>query len=174
VDQGATTTGEPTSTSHKARSRAARHGEHHPGVDAAQEDVEGSAQAFGSGGVELGGEQRPHGDRGGETEHLVHQVDPAAIVPVRHGRGDLPAHHGDVAAQVLVPEGGLHDQALAAVILVSDARQAVAHRRPDPLVDQARSVENAEVGRSRTGVRQTAAGLRAVILDGSFACTSIG
>ena len=34
----------------------------------------------------------------------------------------------------------------AAVILVCDAGQAVAHRRPDPLVSQARSVEAAQVG----------------------------
>jgi len=31
-------------------------------------------QEFGPGGVELGGEQGPQGDRGGEGEHLVHQV----------------------------------------------------------------------------------------------------
>ena len=53
-------------------------------------------------------------------------------------------------------EGGLHDQALAAVILVGGAGQAVAHRRPDPLVDQARSVEAAQVGQHLAGQAQVA------------------
>ena len=46
---------------------------------------------------------------------------------------------------------GLHDQALAAVVLVGGAGQAVAHRRPDPVVDQARSVESAQVGQHLAG-----------------------
>ena len=50
-------------------------------------------------------------------------------MPVRHGGRDLLAHHGDVAALVLVAEGGLHDQALAAVILACGAGQAIAHCR---------------------------------------------
>jgi hypothetical protein len=79
-----------------------------------------------------------------------------AVVPAGHGRGDLPAHHGGVSAQVLVTEGGLHDQALAAVILVGGAGQAVAHGRPDPLVDQARSVEKTEVGQHLAGQARVA------------------
>jgi hypothetical protein len=42
--------------------------------------VEGG-QAFGSGEVELGGEQGTQGDRGGEGEHLVHQVHAITVVP---------------------------------------------------------------------------------------------
>jgi hypothetical protein len=126
-----------------------RQGDHCSGVDAAEEDIEGLAQAFGLSGVELGGEQGPQGDRGGEREHLVHQVDQVAVVPVLHDRRDLAAHHGHVAGQVLMAEGGLHDQALAAVILLPGRGQAIAHGCPDALVDQARSVEGAEVGQHR-------------------------
>ena len=65
--------------------QAAYPGQDRPGVDAAKEDVEGAAQAFGPGGVELGGEQRAQGDRGGEREQFVHQVQPVAVA---HGRSD--------------------------------------------------------------------------------------
>jgi hypothetical protein len=135
---------------------AAGHGEHRAGVDAAEEGVEGAAEEFGLGGVEVGGEQGPQGDGGGEGEHLVDEVHAVAVVPAGHGRGGLLAHHGDVAAQVLVPEGGLHDQAVAAVVPVGCAGQAVAHGRPDPLVDQARSVESAEVGQHLAGQARVA------------------
>jgi hypothetical protein len=59
---------------------AARQGEHRAGVDAAEEGVEGVAEDFGSGGVEVGGEQGAQRDRGGEGEHLVHQVHAVAVV----------------------------------------------------------------------------------------------
>ena len=41
---------------------------------------------------------------------------------------------------------------LAAVILVGGVGQAVARGRPDPLVDQARSVEFAQVGQHQVAV----------------------
>jgi hypothetical protein len=135
---------------------AAGQGQNRAGVDAAEEGVEGAAEVFGSGGVELGGEQGAQGDRGGEGEHLVHQVHMGAVVPAGHGGGDLLTHHGGVTAQVLVAEGGLHDQALAAVVGVGGTGQAVAHRCPDPLVDQARSVEKAEIGQHLAGQARVA------------------
>jgi hypothetical protein len=128
-----------------------RQAERRPRVDAAQEDVEGPAEAFGLVGVELRGEQGPQRDRGGEREHLLHQVDAVAVAPVAEGRRDLPVHDARVAAQVLVPEGGLHDQALAPVVLVRGRGQAVAHRRPHPRVPEARPVEAAEIGQHPAG-----------------------
>jgi hypothetical protein len=130
---------------------AARQGQNGPGVDAAQERIEGAPEEFGSGGVEVGGEQGAQRDRGGEDEHLVHQVHAVAVVPGRHGRGDLLTHHGDVAAHVLAAEGGLHDQPLAAVVGVGGTGQAVAHGRSDALIDQARSVESAKIGQHLAG-----------------------
>ena len=76
----------------------ARQLERRPRVDAAQEDVEGLAEAFGLFGAELRGKQGAQGDRGGEREHLLYQVDHAAVGPARHGGRDLLPHHGHVAA----------------------------------------------------------------------------
>ncbi len=50
-----------------------------------------------------------------------------------------------------MPEGGLHDQALAPVVLLRGRGQAVAHRRPHPLVPQPRAVEAAEIGQHPAG-----------------------
>lgn len=45
-----------------------------------------------------------------------------------------------------MPERGLHHQALASVPLVSDRRQAIAHRHTNVLVHQSGPVEGTEVG----------------------------
>ncbi|CAG7658550.1 hypothetical protein SBRY_90301 [Actinacidiphila bryophytorum] len=111
--------------------------------------------------VQSGGEQGSECHFGGQFEHGLGEVEDRTVLPVGGGRRYLPAHHLDVAAQMLVPEGGLHHQSLPAVIVVSGGRETGAHGLAHFVVDRAGAVEAPEVGQYFVGHVRVAGHVRA-------------